>query len=324
MAKETLYCETGNHKWTRESTRGRKPTTCPKHPRVVHVAQSNNAGEAIRTLHCEIGNHSWERPAQRGRVPANCPEHAPVKVAVTGSKTQTLHCEIGNHSWERPSQRGIKPHNCPEHKPVKVAAPSTSLIDPAAGTVMRVLHCEIGNHEWKRASQRGRVPVNCPEHSATPPRAVPVRVISDAFPVADIPEDELPLVEVEGEYEPETTEQEQRELLTAAFNPPPKRGPGRPKLYDSKEEQEAAALAKSRARVDELEISLRANGTHISQQTPYKLYMLENGIAGTDSATYRYVRDFSPLAREQFLNRYEDRFLAKIYYFERDGERVEI
>ncbi len=29
MALETLHCESGNHKWQRMSTRGRKPRNCP-------------------------------------------------------------------------------------------------------------------------------------------------------------------------------------------------------------------------------------------------------------------------------------------------------
>jgi hypothetical protein len=135
----------------------------------------------------------------------------------------------------------------------------------------------------------------------------------------------LPLVEVEGDYESETTEEEQRTLLTAAFNPPTvKRGPGRPRIHQTPEEQAEAELARSRAKVDQLEANLKLNGTHISQQAPYSLYKLVKGIANTPDADYDYVRDFSPLAKEQFVNQFPERFEAGIYFFKRDGEKVEL
>lgn len=325
MAKETLTCEyePKPHKWSRESTRGRKPRFCAKHKPEVTPTSAPASGPRI--LHCELGNHDWEREPTRGRAPANCPEHKPEPIGHASEKVQTLHCQIGNHDWERVSARGRAPINCPEHKPVPIQS-SRSANGVLTMTVngMRTLHCELGNHDWERAPQRGRVPSNCPAHSAVPPRSVPVRIVSDSFPLADIPEEELPLVEVEGEYESETTPEEQREILSAAFSQPSeKRRPGRPRIHETPEEAAEAALAKSRARVDELELSLKANGTHLSQQAPYKLYKLVSGVAGTKGARYEYVRDFSPLAREQFLNQFEDRFLAKIYYFERDGEKVE-
>jgi len=283
MAKETLYCELGNHKWTRESTRGRKPHNCDKHKPAV-IVQANSVVQ----------------------------------------KKQTLHCEIGNHSWERPSARGVKPHNCPDHKPVLVTPSRLPADSPLRVVGSTSLYCETGDHKWERPAQRGRKPKNCPEHSgAVPPRSIPVRVISDSFPVAEIADDDLPIVEVEGEYESETSETEQRELLTAAFNPTPKRGPGRPRIHETKEEQEEAARQRSIAKLNSLEDKLKARGTHISQQEPYALYKLVNGIAGTADAKYDFVRMFSPLHKAQFINQFPDRFDAGIYYFERNGERVD-
>lgn len=269
MAKETLYCELGNHKWNREATRGRKPTSCPKHKPAVVVNRSTNDG------------------------------------------VQTLHCEIGNHDWERPSVRGVKPRNCSEHKPVAVTVARSN----AASN--RTLHCEIGNHDWERAPQRGRVPSSCPEHKvvAAPPRNIPVRIVTPEF-VPTLSEEETPLVEVQGDYVSVTTPEEQKELLNAIFNPV-KRGRGRPKLYESEEEQKEAALAKSRERVNELEQNLKARGTHLSQQIPYRLFRL---LKGTD--VWEFVEEHSPLRREQFLNEHESDFLAKRFKYERDGELV--
>lgn len=252
MAKETLYCETGNHKWTRESKRGRKPTTCEKHPR-AHVVLANNSSEAIVKLHCEIGDHDWERPAQRGAKPRNCPKHKPVT---------------------------------PQGK---------RLVDPQAGNVMRVLHCEIGNHEWKRAPQRGRVPINCPEHK---PTAKPVDNLADNEVLLSEYDngDAMVLILDEDFYASLPTIEQTPEL--------------------SKAQKEEIAFAKSRAKVDHLEKSLKDHGTHISQQAPYQLFKLVGG-------QYEYVRDFSPLAKAQFQNQFPDRFKAGIYFFKRDGIQLD-
>lgn len=286
----------------------------------------------MESLYCEPGNHKWQRPRTRGRKPTHCGDHLPVQVVranSAGQKMQQLHCTIGNHDWERPSARGVKPLNCPEHKPATGTTFATGL---RQGSVLRVpagnttLHCEAGNHDWERPPTRGRKPINCPQHSvsAAGPRAVPVRVISQDFPIQEIADEDLPLVEVEGEYESETTEQEQRELLNAAFNPvsaPKKRG--RPQLYANEEEQREAELARSRAKVDALEANLKAHGTHISQQAPYSLYKLVTGTPGEEDADYQFVRLFSPLAKAQLINEFPDRFSKGIYYFEKDGARVD-
>jgi hypothetical protein len=284
---------------------------------------------AQETLYCVNGDHKWKREATRGRKPIVCPKHKPAPGPVNGPITQTLHCEIGNHSWERVSQRGVKPHNCPKHKPtpgiVHVSRSANGSVDTETSR-METLHCATGDHDWERVPTRGRKPVDCPQHkvSATPPRSVPVRVISQDFPIQEIAEEELPQVEVEGDYESETTEAEQRELLNAAFNPTPEvKNRGRPKLYANEDEQKEAELARSREKVDALERNLRAHGTHISQQAPYSLYKLVRGIAGSKDAKYDFVRLFSPLAKAQFINEFPERFKAGIYYFEKDGERVD-
>lgn len=282
----------------------------------------------METLYCEPGDHKWRRPKTRGRKPISCGDHKPVAVVQAnpaGQKVETLHCVTGNHNWERVSVRGRKPTDCPEHKPTQaVTTPRITAPRPANQPVgSTTLYCENGKHDWEREPTRGRKPVHCPEHSG--PRAVPVRVISDSFPIADISDDDLPIVEVEGEYESETTEDEQRELLTAAFNPvnPAPKKRGRPKLYQNEDEQKEAELARSRAKVDQLEANLKAHGTHISQQAPYSLYKLVKGIANTPGAEYQFVRLFSPLAKAQFVNQFPDRFNAGIYYFEKDKERID-
>jgi hypothetical protein len=222
----------------------------------------------------------------------------------SGQKVQTLHCEIGNHSWERPSARGVKPHNCPEHKPVG------NLIDPAAGTLMRVLHCEIGNHDWTRPPTRGRVPINCPEHKASTGPLTDNLAHNEVL-LSEYPNGDAMVLILDDTFYSELPKVEA-----------PKRAPGRPRIHETKEQQEQAALEKSRAKVDVLESNLKAHGTHISQQAPYQLYKLVSGIAGEESAKYDYVRDFSPLAKSQFQNQFPDRFNSEVYFFKRDGVRL--
>lgn len=279
----------------------------------------------MESLFCESGNHKWQRPKTRGAKPRSCPDHKPVTTyAPSGKKAdslQTLHCQIGNHTWQRPSARGVKPLSCPEHKTAK-ATPNRRA-NPGEAAEPDTLTCVAGNHTWQRPAARGRKPANCPAHSTVGPRNVPVRIISENFPaIQEVPEEELPLVEVEGEYESETTEDEQRELLTAAFNPPPKKR-GRPQLYANEEEQREAELKRSREKTDALEAHLKERGTHISQQAPYSLYKLVRGNAGQKDAKYDFVRLFSPLAKAQFISQFSDRFDAGTYYFEKDGQRID-
>lgn len=120
--KEKLFCVTGNHNWTREAgKRGRKPTSCPKHPATPAVPSNSKVTlnpNGMELLHCQLGNHDWERKPVRGRKPVNCDEHKPAHVVQAnsaGERITVLHCESGDHNWERPSQRGRQPINCPEH-----------------------------------------------------------------------------------------------------------------------------------------------------------------------------------------------------------------
>jgi hypothetical protein len=71
---ETLFCERGKHKWTRDKKQGKKPHNCPKHKPIQTIKSST------RTLHCELGNHDWEAPRKRGAGPKNCPEHRPAPI----------------------------------------------------------------------------------------------------------------------------------------------------------------------------------------------------------------------------------------------------
>ena len=128
MATETLTCQYAAkpHTWKRESTRGRKPTLCPKHyVTVATKAPAKPKAPAVKhngkeTLHCAAGNHAWERESKRGIKPANCPEHSVTKVVVSTTGLQELHCEAGNHTWKRKSKRGVKPRSCPDHSAAKV------------------------------------------------------------------------------------------------------------------------------------------------------------------------------------------------------------
>lgn len=255
----------------------------------------------METLYCEPGNHKWKRPAgKRGRKPTHCGDHLPVQIVranSAGEKVQTLYCELGNHSWERPSARGVRPHNCPEHKPVQNQNVSR------ATNGKEQLHCTIGDHDWERTPTRGRKPANCPDHaalSALPDNLAPNEVLLSEYENGDA----MVLILDEAFYQ---------ELPKVEA---PKKGPGRPRLHETKEEQEQAALERSRDKVNHLENSLKERGTHLSQQAPYQLYK-QSGDG------YEFVRDFSPLAKAQFINAFTDRFDAGIYYFMRDGVRIE-
>lgn len=251
---------------------------------------------ATETLVC-IGTkktHKWTREATRGRKPQYCPKHPNPNAVVIGPKAgpKTLHCELGNHDWVREPTRGRVPVNCPQHKPLIVAPPTVTM--NKAGNAVTTLHCELGDHDWERESTRGRKPRNCPKHATSAaPRSVPVNV-------------------VEGSQE---------------GDPAPKRGRGRPKLYETDEEREAAALAKSTEKVNRLEQGLMARGTHISQQAPYILYKkvgeVKSRVKGrAPKVTWEKVTEHSPLQRELYLNEHEKDFLEKKYRYEREGVPV--
>lgn len=251
---------------------------------------------SMETLKCEYDKkpHNWKRESTRGRKPRFCPKHKPAPVVRSNSTVTTqpngfvlLHCEIGDHTWERESKRGRKPTNCPEHAPV--IAPIVPAERNSNGLV--TLHCEAGDHDWEREPKKGRKPASCPTHTVGP-RAVPVAVING----------------------------------TETGDPAPKKR-GRPKLYANEEEQAAAELARSIAKVDSLEEGLKARGTHISQQTPYILYKKTaekaSRVKGRAPTTeWEMVASHSPLMREQFLKEHEAEFLAKTLRYERENAVV--
>lgn len=242
-------------------------------------------------LTCEVGDHKWKRPiGMRGRKPRFCDKHKPtVPVNREPATAKVLHCELGNHDWEREPTRGRVPTSCPEHRvaPVIVAAPRNE-----NGKVS--LHCEIGNHEWERAPARGRKPTSCPEHSAKSVgiRSVPVNVVAGS----------------------------------ETGDPVPVRKPGRPRKYETKEEQEQAQLERSRERAANLDSMLKERGTHVSQQTPYILYKKVGETPGRNGASpttkWSRVDSHSPLQQAQYVNRHEKDFLDGRYRYERNGKVV--
>jgi hypothetical protein len=242
-------------------------------------------------LQCEFPDkpHNWKRElGQRGRKPRFCPKHRPEPKL--SSATTDLYCEIGKHNWIRPPTRGRVPASCPDHRETKViqAAPRNE-----NGKV--TLHCANGGHDWERSPQRGRKPTSCPMHPNTPVgvRTVSVNVIPGSGEGAGIPE--------------------------------PKRR-GRPKKYETKEEQTEAQLAASRERVDLLEGKLKERGTHLSQQAPYILYKKvgeKPGRKGTEpTTTWEKVEEHSPLMQAQYINKHEADFVAGNYRYERNGRVV--
>jgi hypothetical protein len=108
---EELICESGNHKWQRKPTKGRKPRFCPKH-KPIEVTQTTTV-----TLVCAHGNHEWERPRTKGKSPLYCPEHKP-QIVPTTPKTEILICAFDGHEFTR-IKRGRASAFCPEHKPQK-------------------------------------------------------------------------------------------------------------------------------------------------------------------------------------------------------------
>lgn len=271
---------------------------------------------ATETLTCLLGNHTWERETTRGRKPTSCKEHAVSVTATSDSGPKELYCQAGDHNWLREPTRGRIPLSCPEHREAV-----TIVSAPRNENGKEELTCENGSHTWERLPARGRKPRFCPIHSAGNSASTSLTSVPEIW----TPDEEL-LIEVEGDYETETTEVEQRELLTAAFNPVRKK-PGRPKLHDTKEEKEQAALARSRERTNLLEGALKERGTHLSQQTPYVLYRkvkeTPNRTPG-GQATIEWVKvtDHSPLAQAQYINAHEKDFLSGDYRYERDGKVV--
>lgn len=150
MATETLMCVGTKkpHKWTRESTRGRKPTLCPKHKQ-------------------EPVKKAAEKPVQPRSSVATSPTTKPAPKRAT----ETLTCLTGGHSWERQSTRGRKPTHCPKHTTkvlitVPVVAEDAPLAEhPIVAGKTETLACSHG-HEWIRLTVRGRKPTLCPEHAA--------------------------------------------------------------------------------------------------------------------------------------------------------------
>lgn len=243
-------------------------------------------------LVCQIGNHEWRRDfGIRGRKPVFCPKHKPATAVEKGSHSKSLsNGKVLLHC-------AIGNHNW-EREPTRGRVPANCPAHKPALSIQAAprnengkvtLHCEAGNHDYERAPARGRKPTNCPNHSA--PRAVPVSLVAGS----------------------ETGE-------------PVKRKPGRPKLYDSKEEQTEAQLIKSRERSLLLEGALKERGTHLSQQTPYILYKKIGEKAGRNgtppTVTWEKVTEHSPLSQAQYINAHQKDFDSGSYRYERNGKVV--
>lgn len=222
------------------------------------------------------------------------------------------------HNWTRPvGIRGKKPTLCPKHKP---ETPARGAAEP------RKLHCELGNHEWERPATRGRVPANCSKHK-------PVLVIKSA-PRNENGKETL-TCEL-GKHEWERVPSRGRKPRNCPEHPvasvpvteeKPKRKPGRPKVHETKEAQEQAALEKSRERASNLEGKLKERGTHISQQTPYILYKNvaeKPARKKTDppTITWERVAEHSPLTQAKYVEQHADDFEKNLYRYERDGKIV--
>jgi hypothetical protein len=234
--------------------------------------------------------------------------------------TETLVCKgtPKTHKWKRESTRGRKPQFCPKHKPEIV---------PGAGEA-KTLHCVLGDHDWIRQPTRGRVPVNCPDHK--PLIVIPPTVTMDSAG------DKIDKLHCEvGNHAWERKSTRGRKPANCPEHSPvgprsvpvavvegSESGDAPKKRGKTPEEQAAADLKKSTEKVNRLEQSLKARGTHLSQQTPYKLYKRVDGPTKRGTTTWDYVTEHSPLNRERFLNEHEAEFLAKRYRYERDGTVV--
>jgi hypothetical protein len=85
---QTLICQHGNHPWTREASRGRKPRFCPQHDanaQAVANATTDSDPANTETLVCQHDGHTWYRPKTRGRKPPFCPQHR-IGVAATATE----------------------------------------------------------------------------------------------------------------------------------------------------------------------------------------------------------------------------------------------
>jgi hypothetical protein len=227
-------------------------------------------------------------------------------VATVAVKMDRLKCERGNHMWSRESKRGVKPKNCPDHKPV-VAVSVTS------HNGFQTLHCQTGNHDWQRESKRGVKPANCPDHSPSKTGTrLPGILATPLYTTQEwSPEDEL-YIEVEGNYVPETTEEEQRQALSEwAARMEPSKSTGASDVVELDEsgkasvltrEQAAERKAKAEKRIDDLEARLKDNGQHISQHRIHHLMKLVSGVAGARNAKWERAGEYTSLSRAQWTN----------------------
>jgi len=61
MAIRTLWCDAGQHKWERESQRGRQPINCPDHKEVVVKTKDQlNPLDKARQVKQERKNTAWQ------------------------------------------------------------------------------------------------------------------------------------------------------------------------------------------------------------------------------------------------------------------------
>jgi hypothetical protein len=102
-----LYCEIGEHLWTREG-RGRPPKNCPEHKPVEEPKIKVNVS----------GRTSAKSPPEKKlSITDIIPEAGEY---LEQQKKETLWCEGGaeGHEWQRESKRGKKPRFCPEHSQI--------------------------------------------------------------------------------------------------------------------------------------------------------------------------------------------------------------
>lgn len=103
-----LHCEIGNHSWTREVQRGKKPKNCPDHQPVkneIKILTNSSVKKSIEDSMPEIENYESKL---ENLIPG-------ISEFLAQDKMETLICEVGDHEWERESRRGKKPKRCPEH-----------------------------------------------------------------------------------------------------------------------------------------------------------------------------------------------------------------
>jgi hypothetical protein len=248
------------------------------------------------------------------------------------AKLEQLICDIGNHKWTRTPTRGRKPTKCPKHRTVAIVTHRIANVSQSNKAVdtetvsMTKLHCQLGNHDWERESKRGRKPINCPVHA-------PVKTVVSSNPTVTTQPNGMTLLHCElGNHDWEREPKRGRlpancpnhkTVIMTDPNQAPKRR-GRPKLYETPEEQAAAQLLRSQERASNLESMLKERGTHLSQQDPYRLMKLTSvtGKGKNQTYNYQFVEEHSPLRKANFVSAHAAEFDNQQYRYERHGKVV--